>query len=200
MTITTDSLRKAMAPYLGSVLTPEIAAAIELAAHDGEERAHDPAKFGRVAYHDITFQAESFRAILDELHPLHEAHFAETEKHLQGQALRPNYAYMAERERIGSLIQFTARRQGQLVGNCRMYLHTSLHTGVQVAEEDTLFLLPACRRGFAALRFLRFVEASLIGIGVREIRANSKVVNQAHRLMDYMGYTHFANQYVKIFQ
>lgn len=200
--ITIDSLRNAIASQFGKVLTPEVAVEIEKAAIDRADRSLSPDLFGKDKYHGVVFQVESFRRILPELHILHEAHFGETEKHLQGQVMRPNYDYMAERERVGSLLQFTARSlDGKLVGNCRMYLTNSTHTGVKVAEEDTLFLLPEARKGLVALKFLRYVESCLVEIiGVREIRANSKVVNKAHRLMDFMGYTHFANQYVKIFK
>lgn len=198
--ITIDSFRQAMAPYLGSVLTPEIAATIEMASIDRADYAHAPEKFHIETYHDITFRVESFRSIRDELHELHTAHYAETELHLKGIAMQPDYAYMAERERTGGMVQFTARQGSRLVGNCRMYVSTSRHTGRLVAEEDTLFLLPECRKGFGALKFLRYVERCLIEIvGAQEIRANSKIVNKAHRLMDFMGYQHVANQYVKIF-
>lgn len=201
MTITTESLRKAIAAHLGKELTPEVAMTIELSAHDGEDRARDPQCFGTSDYHGMTFQVESFRQILPELHELHELHFAETEKHLHGAALKPNYPYACERERQGTLLQFTVRAAGKLVGNLRMYLSHSTHTGLLVAEEDTFYILPGYRKGFLALAFLRWVEERLVSVvGVREIRANSKILNNAHRLMEYRGYTHFANQYVKIFK
>lgn len=198
--ITVDSLRKAIAAHLGVELTPEIAVAIELASHDTDDHSLRPAMFPVQHYRDLTFQVESFRDIQQEIHVLHELHFAETERHLGGISLNPDYQYLRDRERQGTLVQFTARSNGKLVGNLRMYLATSVHTGSKIAEEDTFFLLPECRKGFIAIRFLQYVEECLVRIlGVREIRANSKIVNNAHRLMDYMGYRHFANQYVKIF-
>lgn len=201
MHITLECLRNALGERLGAVLTPELAAQIEFMAFDRADRAIAPDKFAQKAYRGCTFQVESFRAILPELQILHELHFAETEKHLQGFALKPNYDYMAERERAGGLVQFTARSDGQLIGNLRMYVGKSLHTGNLFAEEDTFFLLPEYRKGFTALSFLRYAEESLVQIvGVREIRANSKVVNNAHRLMDYRGYQHVANQYIKTFK
>lgn len=202
MQITLEKLRAALAGKLGCVLTPELAAEITMGAIDQENRAFDPQAFQPRAFGRLVFQAESFREILPELEVLHAAHFAETERHLQGFKLQPNYSYMAERERQGGLVQFTARDDaGQLVGNLRMYVGTSLHTGNRFAEEDTFYLQPAHRRGHAALALLRYAEEMLVGVvGVREIRANSKVVNRAHRLMDRRGFEHVANQYIKIFQ
>lgn len=194
-------LRKALGDNLGSVLTPELAFTIEHLATDRSEAAIDVAALPVARYRNLTFQAESFRDILHELDPLHQAHYEETERHLAGIALTPNYEYMAQRERAGSMVQFTARDQdGQLVGNLRMYLGKSLHTGRRFAEEDTFYLVPAVRKGFAALSFLRYAEQCLVEVlGMREIRASTKTVNKAGALLDYRGYQHVANQYIKTF-
>jgi hypothetical protein len=200
MTISTDNLRDAMHANFGSVLTPELAAQIEFAAHDRADRAHSPSLFMPRPYRNLVFRVESFRAILPELKGLHEAHFEETEKHLAGFELNPDYDYMGERERMGSLVQFTARDGQKLAGNLRMYLAKSLHTGHLVADEDTFYLLPEYRKGFAAMSFLRYAEDMLTGVlGVAEIRANTKIVNAASKLMGYRGYRHVANQYIKTF-
>jgi hypothetical protein len=202
MQITLSLLREALAASLGSVLTPELAATIEFNAHDRGDHAYIPANFMPRSYHDLVFQVESFREILTELKVLHNIHFAETEKHLAGIKLDPDYSSMAERERKGGLIQFTARApDGTLVGNLRMYVMKSMHTGNLFAEEDTFFLMPYHRKGFAALSFLRYVEECLVKqVGVVEIRANTKTVNAASKLMEYRGYSHVANQYIKLFR
>jgi len=200
--ITVDSLRQAIAAHLGKELTPEVAAAIEQAAIDRTDRAIDPGQFASLEVRGLSFQVERFEQVLPELLPLHEAHFAETEKHLDGFALRPNYDYMTERERTGSLLQFTARdtKTGTLVGNIRMYLAYSMHTGTLVATEDTFYLLPAYRRGMAAIRFWQYMERAVVDVlGAREICTDSKTVNKVHRLNEYLGYRHVANKYVKTF-
>lgn len=201
MQITMDRLREALGNQMGSILTPELAASIVCAAVDREDRALDPASFPVREHGDLRFAVESFRDILPELEPLHAAHFAETERHLAGFTLAPDYGYMAERERLGQLVQFTARNeQGELVGNLRMYIGKSLHTGNKFAEEDTFYLSPSARHGLASLAFLRYAEDMLVQVAaVVEIRANTKVVNRAHRLMDRRGFRHVANQYIKTF-
>lgn len=195
MTITLDRLKTALAGQLGSVLTPETAAAIVCAAVDRDERALDPQGFAPRAYGQLVFQVESFREILPELEPLHAAHFGETEQHLAGVALAPDYGYMAERERIGQLLQFTARdAAGRLVGNLRMYLYRSLHTGQSCAREDTFYLDPAARRGSTALAFVRYAKDMLAQAGVRELYASAKVVNAAAKVLQRCGFRHIANE------
>ena len=195
------NLRMALAANLGQTLTPEVAAAIELGAFDTEDRSHHPSKFGSKVYKALVFQVERFADVLPELHPLHEEHFAETELHRLGLGLKVNYDYMADMERRGQMVQFTARdrQTNRLVGNIRMYLQESLHTGTTYASEDTFFVTKDYRQGFAALRFWQFMEESLRAIGVREFRTDSKVTNKVHRLNEYCGYKHVANKYVKVF-
>lgn len=196
-----SNLRRALASQLGQFLTPEIAAQIELAAFDTEDRAHIPSKFGEREYKGFVFRAELLRDIIDEIHPLHQQHFEETEKHRLGFGLDVDYDYMREMERQGHLIQFVCRTRdtGKLVGNIRMYVQKSLHTGTLYASEDTFYMLPEYRQGFAALRFWQFMEDSVRAIGVREIRTDSKVVNKVNKLNDYLGYQHVASKYVKVF-
>lgn len=196
-----DKLRMAIAAHLGQVLTPEVAVAIELGAIDRADSSHDPAKFGEKVTGGLMFRVERLRDIVEEIHPLHEQHFQETEIHRMGFGLDVAYDYLVDTERRGKLIQFTARTisDGRLVGNIRMYIQESLHTGTMYASEDTFYLLPEQRRGWNALRFWRFMEDSVRAIGVREIRTDSKVVNKVHRLNEYCGYKHVANKYVKVF-
>jgi len=198
--MTLEGLRDALGAHMGSVLTPEMAAAIICAAVDREDRCIDPARFASCNYAGLIFAAESFRDIIAELEPLHAAHFAETELHLEGMAMAPDYGYMAERERMGCLLQFTARdAAGALVGNLRMYVNRSLHTGHLMAEEDTFYLAPAARRGRNAIEFVRYVERALAQLDeVVEVSANTKTSNKMARLFPYMGYRHVANQFTKI--
>lgn len=196
--------RLAMAKHLGHELTPERAAQIERELFLDEDQSHSPESFGSAQYKGLTFQVESFRKVCDELHPLHVAHWQETEKFRHGLTLNPNYAYYAEIERQGKLLQFTARDgSGELVGNIRVYLYQDMHTQQPGAKEDTLFLLPRARGGFSAVRFIQFVLHCLRLIGVKDAYTDSKILfdengNQVHDLgglMRYAGFRHVANVY-----
>jgi hypothetical protein len=198
MQITQGSLREALGAQLGSVLTPELAAQIEFMAYDRAERCIDPARFAPVAYRGLPFAVESFREILVELDELHRMHYAETELHLDGVDMNPDYPYMAERERMGTLVQFTARDAGgRLAGNLRVYLGTSLHTGRRFAEEDTIYLVPDARRGKNADAFMDFAESVLVQLGAVEARADTKLVNLAGQWLQRRGYRPVAMKFIK---
>jgi hypothetical protein len=191
--------RMAMAQHLGKPLTPEVAAAIEAAVFHVPDQAIDTGRFAPLQHGDFTIRAESFRAVLEELKPLHAAHWLETERYRHGLALNPDYEAMALRERLGRLLQLTVRREAHVVGHLRLFTGLSLHTQTVVADEDTLYIAPAHRGGFMVMALLRYAEAALVALhpGGLEIRTNSKVVNRADVLMRRMGYQHFANQFVK---
>jgi hypothetical protein len=204
--VTVDLLhfRRAVAPHLGQVLTAEVAAEIEASARAASapiDVSHNPAKFGSIEHGGFTYQAERFRDVVVELDDLHREHWSETEKHRHGLPLNPDYTFMAEKERAGELVQFTIRKGAELAGHLRVYLGRSRHTGTMFASEDTLFLRAKYRPGaFMILRLLRHAQEGLHAIGVREFRANSKLVNNAGALMERMGYAPVAIEYVKIFK
>lgn len=199
MQITHGNLREALGKYIGSVLTPEVAATIEHMAFDRADYAIDPARFAPQEFRGLTFAVESFRAILIELDELHRMHFAETELHLQGVELDPDYPYLAERERMGTLLQFTARDgSGRLAGNLRVYLGKSLHTGRHFAEEDTIYLVPTARRGRNADAFMDYAEGILAQLGCEEARADTKLVNRAGQWLQRRGYSPIATRFIKL--
>lgn len=194
-------LRLALSHFIGQELTPEVASRIEFIASGGEDLCRDPASFEPQVAWDYSIQVERLRDVIDDMHELHKAHWSETEKHRHGLPLKPDYRGMLAMERSGRLIQFTVRTtHGELVGQCRMYLGMSMHTGTLFAEEDTLFLLPQHRGGFLAVHLLRYVERVLVdAVGVREIRADSKLINNADVLMRRLKYQEVATKFVKVF-
>jgi hypothetical protein len=197
--------RMAMCKYLGQPLTPEVAAAIEVAAFTQPDQSIDLGQFAPEQYQGLTFAAESFRAIVDELHPLHEAHYAETERARAGLALNPDYDYMAASERAGNLLQFTARMDGDLVGNIRLYLFRDLHNGTRGANEDALYLAPVARHGMNASRFVDYAERCLAKVGVVDAWADTKILHDGDGkvirdvgvLMRRRGWDHVADKYHK---
>lgn len=191
-------LRDALAAHFDQVITPEVATAILQAACFQPDRSHDPAKFGEQKYMGLVFRSERLRDILDEVAPLHETHFAETEKHRHHLGLAVDIDYLIEQERAGNLIQFTARDEaGRLLGQIRMALHRSIHTQTLYAEEELLYIDPTARKGFTAIRFIQYVEWCMRLLRAREVRTLSKLATGSHRLMEYLGYTLLANQYIK---
>lgn len=195
-----NQLRFALAHYLGQTLTPEAAAHVFSMATADIDAPIDLSQFAPLAVNDYTVQTERFADILGELHPMHERHWLETEKHRHGLLLNPDYPSLLLRERQGMLLQFTVRRGAELAGNLRMYLGTSVHTRTMLAEEDTLYIAPEHRGGLLlVLSLMRYAERCLRTLGVREIAVNSKLLNRADVLMRRLGYTAVALQFVKTF-
>lgn len=199
MTITPDNLRRALAAHFDQRITPEVASAIFIEAHAAGDHCIDPARFPAQAYKGYTFQVERLRDIRAELHPLHVAHWQETERHRHGLALDPDYDAALGDERAGRLVQFTVRTDaGELVGNLRLYLCTSRHTRTLFSQEDTFYILPGHRGGFLALRALQFAEACMRQLEVQEMRFDAKTVNHAGVLLERLGYRQVSTSYVKI--
>lgn len=196
----TPQLRKTIGSYLGQVLTPEMAAAIEVSAYHTEDAGYQPSQFGSVRHGEFTIQVERMSDILPGLHLLHAEHWLETEGHRHGLTMEPNYNAMMADERAGRMVQFTVRNaRGELVGNLRMYVSVSRHTQTLMAREDTLYLIPQVRGGFMAVALMRFVENAMRSIGVREIECDSKLVNNADVLMRRLKYTAVALKFSKVF-
>lgn len=190
----------------GQQITPAVCMQI-MAAFDEPDASIDPKldpkQFAAEYHGGFMLQAERFVDVLDEIHPLHEAHWLETEKHRHGIEFKPDYEAVLASERAGQLVQFTARDADyKLVGNLRMYLGHSRHTSTTFAEEDTLYLAPEARNGsvMLAIKMMRYAERCLLEIGVREIRADSKLVNNADALMRRLGYEAVALKFVKVFK
>ncbi len=187
-----------LAPHIGQVLTQELAsrlvAQFPSAGAPIDVEAIAPEECG-----SLTFRAERLLDIISEIHPLHEAHWQETEAHRHGLPLDLNYGEMVAEEQAGTMVQFTARCAGVLVGNFRLYLRRSRHTGTMMAKEDTLYLAPEHRHGRNSLKFLDYPKKSLRSLGVREFRADVKTgAPAAARMLVYRGFKPVGTEYVLI--
>ncbi|SHL43264.1 hypothetical protein SAMN05216428_102390 [Nitrosospira sp. Nsp11] len=186
--------------HVGQTLTPELAADICMVANqipslipfDVIERIK-PAE-----YREFTFAVERIEDIADEIKPLHKCHWDETEAHRHGLPFNPDYETFFRYERAGRYILFTLRKDGELLGDCAMYLDKSAHTQTLIATEDTLYLLPEARRGRAAIKFVAYVESALKQLGAREINITVKTVNTAGRFFQALGYSHVENGLMKV--
>jgi hypothetical protein len=198
---TLQLLRQTLAAHVGGTLTLELCHELDKIARFAPDRAVDLAQFQPAAYGAYSLRPERFSVIRGELAPLHHAHWLETEKHRHGLTLNPDYGLLLARERAGGLLQFTARdAAGAIAGHVRMYIGKSTHTSTLFAEEDTLFIRSDHRGGFLVMALMRYAEQALRQIGVREIRADSKLLNRADVLMRRLGYTAVALKFHKFFE
>jgi len=168
---TETPLRRLLARNLGNEVTPELAARIEAAAGHGGNPV-DLSQFRPVRCGRLVFRAESFREVVEELHKLHLDHWAETEQ----TEYRQSYQDLVRRERLGDLVQFTARDGAELVGHIRSHLGWRAHTLERFATEDLVYLSPGYRAGRNLPRFVQYTERCLKQIDVQQVR-----IQAAHR-------------------
>jgi N-acetylglutamate synthase-like GNAT family acetyltransferase len=151
-------------------------------------------------YKEFTFAVERMVHVMEEIKPLHRAHWDETEQHSHGLPFNPDYQAFLRYEQAGQYVLFTMRKDGDLLGNCAMYLNKSTHTQTLLATEDTLFILPEARKGWAAIRFVYYIEKSLRQLGAREIKISVKSINKAGRFFEMLGYKHVENGLSKMLE
>lgn len=123
----------------------------------------------------VVFGIEKFADMLDEVRPLHEMHYNETETEYLDDEYNPNYASYMEMEKDGRFVQFTCRIGLQLVGYLQYYVFRDLHTQrVYQAREDAFFLHPLVRGKKIAPQFLAYAEDALRALGCRYVGMTSK--------------------------
>lgn len=183
-------------------MTPTLALAICQAA----SKLHTLVPASRIAAiqpygsDECAFAMERIENIIEEIKPLHLAHWNETEEHRHGLPFNPDYATFVRYEQAGRYVLFTLRSRGRLLGNCAMYLDMSAHTQTLIATEDTLYLLPEARKGRRAMWFVKYIEDALRELGVREVCITVKTVNKAERFFRMNGYIHVENGLTKILE
>ena len=193
-----NGLYETLKRNIGNTLTPELIMGILASLEEASrQEAINIQDIPAVEYGDNLLQVERIEDVLEELKPVHAAHWQETERYRHGIALNPDYNYMINAERTGRFMLFTVRNDDGLVGNCMMYLSRSTHTQRWVAEEDTIFILPEYRKGRLGVRLIRYVEDVLRNMVVTEIRVTVKTVNDVGRLLTHLGYNHTGNQLTK---
>lgn len=176
--------------YIGLPLTPEMAAEIFMVAERMDQLVSfvELSKIEPEQCGEFVFKIERLEAIIDEMRPLHQEHWNETEAAHNGTPFNPDYATFFRYERAGRCVVFTVRKDGRLMGNFSLYIDRSMHTQTLIASEDTLFLVPDARRGGVAKRFIGYAEKALYQLGVKEINVSVKNSNPAGRFFQIVGY------------
>ena len=83
-----------------------------------------------------------------------------------------------------------------------MYVTPSMHTGVIMASEDTIFIRPEHRKGWIAYKFMKFIENDLVNNrNVGEIMQTTPYDKKASpKLLERMGFKKVAFQWSKQFE
>jgi L-amino acid N-acyltransferase YncA len=193
-------LVEALLRNVGNTLTPELVAGLLRAAEHKPDNRIDTRQFEPMEYRGYVFAAEDFEAALPELKPLHAMQWEEIDERNGKIPMNPDYAGYIALNRAGRSLQFTVRKDGELVGQALVRFGLSMHTRTMVGNEDTFYMRPDHRGGFTMLRFVRYMAACAAAMGVREMRTSSKLANKSYLLMQRAGFTPCALQLVLLLE
>lgn len=184
---------------IGRPLTANLAADICMAAAGRQRRPFPLAsEFGSAEYRNITFRVEAIMDVLDEIKVLHSEHWRETEAYRDAVGFEPDYGQYVAIDREGGFLLVTARAATKMVGYFMFVLYTSRHSSKYVAAEDAFYLDPAHRKGFALVKMLRFSEACLKRIGVKQALLTEKLTNRIGPVLKRCGYAYCGNMWTKV--
>ena len=111
---------------------------------------------------DIAIGIEAMSDILDEIAPLHKAHYQETEVAYLDHPYDPDYLRLCSLENDGGYVVFTIRVGQKLAGYVQYHIFRDLHTqGIYVAREDCFYITPEFRGKKLAPKLLNFAEHGL---------------------------------------
>jgi len=146
----------------------------------------------------VKFAREKVADVWEEIYPLMEAHWSETEMYRSGNKLNPDRERYTQFCEIGYYQLYTMRTDdGQLVGDIGTYLTRGMHDQRKLAIEDSMFIMPDHRKGWTAIKFVRYVEGELKKQGCEELYTTTKL-GPVSKFMEFMGYKHVANQFWKV--
>lgn len=128
-----------------------------------------PAREGEVIY-----GIERLADIEDEIRPLHEAHYNETETTYLETPFSPSYDRYKASEEAAQFVLFTLRVGSTLAGYLQYYVFNDMHTQMKQAREDALFVSAEFRGKKLAPGMLAYAESALQQLGCTMIGMTSK--------------------------
>lgn len=125
---------------------------------------------------DAVFGVEKLVEIKDDLLPLHEEHWKETEvNYLKETRPEPDYERLGYLTEAGQFVLFTVRVNRKVVGYVQFYVFRDLHAqNMYQAREDAFFVTKEHRGSGLAPRLLSFAEKCLRNLGCNYIGMTSK--------------------------
>lgn len=129
-----------------------------------------------IPFKNFLIQQIPIRESIEDIRPLHAAHYAETEVKYKHHTVGVNYAHMAACDEAGTMRCFGARLvdTNQLVAYLFVYISPSAHDSSLSAVEDAYFIMPEYRGSGLARRLLQYSEKRLKELGVDYFFMSSK--------------------------
>ena len=137
----------------------------------------------------MIFAIERLEDCWDEMVALAERHWNEVQNvRLKEEGFNPKYERYKQQEDWGSFLQFTARKDGVMVGYAGLYIVQSMHSQRLICTEDAWYLVPEERKGFAAIRFFKFMENECRKRGVWSVTLTVPDSSGAGKIHKFLGY------------
>jgi GNAT superfamily N-acetyltransferase len=116
------------------------------------------------------------RSAVEDIKPLHAAHYVETEKYKLRHKAGFNYEHMASCQEAGMMHAFGARLvdSQQLIAYLFVYVTPSTHDSSLVASDDGYYVVPEYRGSGLGRRLLQYSEKRLKELGVDYFFMSSK--------------------------
>lgn len=119
---------------------------------------------------NLTFSVENYNTILnDGATNLFEAHWKEIALYKKERPLNVNHANYFQLESKGALAVFTVRDNGALVGYSMFTFGISNHYTIPVASNDAFYLHPQFRKGWTAVKFIKYCLKMLKNTKAKQI-------------------------------
>ena len=143
-----------------------------------------------------TYQRETFAEAYPDAKPLLEKHWEELNTS-HGEPFNANLAVYEYTEKEGTLMIFTARDEGDLIGYSAVFIHQGLHCmGQKQATQDVFYVSPEHRGGMVGTRLIHTAEKHLKEAGVELMMHHSNIKNMLlGKLLEALGYEPIAVNY-----
>lgn len=147
----------------------------------------------------IEYKLEKAVDIVDEIKPLLHKQFQETEQHITGLELNPDYDRYVQLCNLGFLKCITCRINGELIGYAIFFIQPHIHHKTCLtALEDLYYIAPDHRAGRVAYKLFVESEKLLKANNVKRIIMSCKTYLDQTRLFEHLGFTLYEKHFTKM--
>lgn len=145
-----------------------------------------------------SFAIENGAENYTEIEPLYKRHYGEMQARLAAQGIvtapfNPRLHIYMEYWNEGHLVNYIARKDGEPVGYCNVYLTNDMHNREKIAREDALYMLPEHRNG-TGKQLVKFVLNDLRSRGVKRAHVSAVTDLRVAKLWQRMGFKPVATE------
>lgn len=135
----------------------------------------------------ITFTQISYNALLNEGAHLFRQHWEEIALHKAERPLNVNHAGFFQQESQGRLNVFAVYEEQTLVGYAVFVFSLSSHYSIPVAVNDAFYLQPEFRKGWTALKFIKYCVKKLQATQAKQLIWRTKSHQSFASLLERCG-------------